>query len=173
MDFYYGHTALTRKNWLRCGTGLIGICLLLTLKPSAMPSRATQVYGIDTSVFVRLLTGHPEAEFQATVAAIQAMYEREPAAALVVSNQVIGESYITLQFHYKLSKADAKEGIRKLLSDGMVSPINGFPIIELLQEQGGAGLMDRLIIQDYQERGFAVLTRDKTMAKISGARLLQ
>jgi hypothetical protein len=33
--------------------------------------------------------------------------------------------------------------------------------------------MDRLIIQDYQERGIMVLTHDKTMAKVTGAQLLQ
>jgi len=137
-----------------------------------MPSPATQGYGIDTSVFVRLLTGHPDAEFQATIASIQAIFKTEPAAELVVSNQVIGESYITLQFHYKLTKAEAKGGIRKLLSDGMVSPLNGPPVLELLQEQGGAGLMDRLIIQDYQVNGYTVLTHDKMMSKIAGARLL-
>jgi predicted nucleic-acid-binding protein len=138
-----------------------------------MPAPSTPIYGIDTSVFVRLLTGHPEADFKATTTAIQEIFENEPSTELVVSNQVIGESYITLQFHYKLSKVDARAGILKLLSDGMVSPLNGSPVLELLRKEGGAGLMDRLIIQDYQERGIMVLTHDKTMAKVTGAQLLQ
>lgn len=137
-----------------------------------MPARATQVYGIDTSVFVRLLTGHPEKDFEATARSLQWLFEHQPTAELVVSNQVVGETYITLQHHYKLSKVEAREGIRKFLEEGTVAPLNGSPIIELLKEEGGAGLMDRLIVQDYQAKGLVVLTNDQKMAKISGAREL-
>ena len=137
-----------------------------------MPARSIPVCGIDTSVFVRLLTGHPEAEFEATASAMHSLLAKEPTAEFVVSNQVIGESYVTLQFHYKLSKADAREGIHKLLSDGIVSPLNGLPILELLKQEGGAGLMDRLIIQEYQEKGIVVLTNDKNMAKLPGAKTM-
>ncbi len=130
--------------------------------------RSNQVYGIDTSVFVRLLTGHPEADFKATSDALESLFERKPNAELVVSNQVIGESYITLQHHYVLSKSDAREGMLQFFEGGLVSPLNGLEVINLLNQEGGAGLMDRLIVQDYHAKELAVLTNDKKMAKLSG-----
>jgi predicted nucleic acid-binding protein len=133
-----------------------------------MPTRSTPVYGIDTSVFVRMLTGHPETDFRITSASLQKLFENEPTAELVVSNQVIGKSYITLIYHYKLSKGDACIGIRDFLKEGMVSALNGSPVLEALSQEGGAGLMDRLIVQDYQSKGLRVLTNDQKMARIPG-----
>ncbi len=133
-----------------------------------MPTRSTLVYGIDTSVFLRLLTGHPEKDFKATALALQALFDRKPTVELVVSNQVIGESYITLQHHYNLSKGEARAGIRKFLTDGIVSPLNGAAVLDLLDQAGGAGLMDRLIVQDYQAKQIPVLTNDQKMSKLAG-----
>lgn len=137
-----------------------------------MPMSSTPVYGIDTSVFVRLLTGHPESDFQVTIKKLAALHKREPTSEIVVSNQVIGEAYITLQRFYKLTKVDAKAGILKILEDGLVTPLHGLPILEILKEDGGAGLMDRLIAQDYHQKKIQVLTNDKKMAKIEGIELL-
>ena len=125
-----------------------------------MPTRSTPVYGIDTSVFVRLLTGHPEKAFKVTSDSLQRLFEKESTAELVVSNQVIGESYITLQHHYKLSKEEARAGILNFLEVGVVSALNGTPVLEVLGQDGGAGLMDRLIVQDYQSKGLHVLMSD-------------
>ena len=138
---------------------------------SAMP-HTTQVYGIDTSVFVRLLTGHPESDFKTTANALEQLLEEEPKAEILVSNQVIGESYIALQFHYKISKDDCRHAIHKVLSGGIVTPLNGTSVLNLLQEKGGCGLLDRLIAQDYELRNATVLTNDRRMAKLANARLL-
>lgn len=137
-----------------------------------MPPRSTPVYGIDTSVLVRLLTGHPTKDFAATSDALQALFNAEPTAELMASNQVIGEAYITLQHHYGLSKPDARDGLRAFLADGIVGPLNGAVVLEVLKEKKGAGLMDRLIAQDYAAQGLTVLTNDRSMAKIAGVRLL-
>lgn len=137
-----------------------------------MPPRKTPVYGIDTSVLVRLLTGHPDKEFRATSAALEKLFDKEPSAELVASNQVIGETYITLQHHYGLSKPDARKGLREFLTGGIVGPLNGVVVLETLKVNRGAGLMDRLIAQDYESNGFTVLTNDRSMAKIAGVRLL-
>ena len=133
---------------------------------------STHVYGIDTSVFVRLLTGHPEKDFQKTATALKKLHEKKPSTELVVSNQVIGEAYITLQYHYSLAKEDARAAILQLFNTGSISPLNGQSVFEILNVRGGAGLMDRLIADDYQNRGVKVLTNDKRMAKISGIELL-
>ena len=135
--------------------------------------RSTPIYGLDTSVFVRLLTGHPAVDYRKSVHALQAIHRVEPATELVVSNQVIGEAYITLQHHYNISKDDARTAMLELFASGNVRPLNGAPVLQLLAESGGAGLMDRLIIQDYAYRNVTVLTNDKQMSKVEGARRLQ
>jgi predicted nucleic acid-binding protein len=135
--------------------------------------RSTPIYGLDTSVFVRLLTGHPEADYQKTVRALELLHRKQPSTELVVSNQVIGEAYITLQHFYKVSKEDAREAILTLFNGGNVRPLNGSSILEILGQSSGAGLMDRLIIADYHQRGHPVLTNDKDMAKVEGTQRLK
>ncbi len=136
-----------------------------------MPLR-TQGFGIDTSVFLRLLTGHPAADFEATVAALQRLHNARPAIELFVSNQVIGEAYIVLQQFYGISKSDARNAMCDLFSAGSLSPLNGKPVIDILQAKDGAGLMDRLIAQGYQHEALNILTRDRKMAKLPGAVIL-
>jgi predicted nucleic acid-binding protein len=134
---------------------------------------STHVYGIDTSVFVRLLTGHPESDFRKTATALKNLHEKDPSTELVVSNQVIGEAYITLQHHYSISKKDARDAILKLFDTGSVTPVGGQSVVKILNTAGGAGLLDRLIIHDYQSDGLRVLTNDKRMVKVSGTELLR
>lgn len=78
----------------------------------------------------------------------------------------------TLQFHYSITKEDARAAILQLFNNGSISPLNGQSAIEILSSRGGAGLMDRLIADDYRDRGVHVLTNDKRMAKLSGSRML-
>lgn len=135
--------------------------------------RSSSTYGIDTSVFVRLLTGQPLVDFEKTAKALKQLHDENPATELVVSNQVIGEAYITLQHFYGVSKIDARKAILDLFASGNVAPLNGQPVIDILQEDSGAGPMDRLIAQDYNKCGVSVLTNDKRMAKLSGVRILK
>jgi predicted nucleic acid-binding protein len=136
-----------------------------------MPHK-TPIYGIDTSIFVRLLTGHPEKDFEHTVSALEQIQKAQPYAEFTISNQVIGEAYIALQFHYKINKADAREAILKLLTNGMFAPLNGESIISLLKQTKGCGLVDRLIVQDYEMNHAVVLTNDRRMSKLQSVRLL-
>jgi len=131
------------------------------------------IYGLDTSVFVRLLTGHPKADYQKTTSALLKLHENEPSTELVVSNQVIGEAYITLQHFYKIPKGEAKQAMLDLFASGNVRPLNGVSVIQSLSESSGAGLVDRLILADYQQRGITVLTNDKRMSKVEGACILK
>jgi predicted nucleic acid-binding protein len=135
--------------------------------------RSTKIYGLDTSVFVLLLTGHPESDFKKTVAALKKRYDADPATELVVSNQVIGEAYITLQHFYEISKPDACAAILHVFNNGSIAPVNGQPVINILNQNVGAGLMDRLIAQDYIHQNIKALTNDKRMAKLDGVELLK
>lgn len=129
----------------------------------------TQAFGIDTSVFLRLLTGHPAGDFEATVEALKRLHDGGRTVELFVSNQVIGEAYIVLQQFYGISKSDARNAMLELFSSGSLSPLNGTPVLDILQAGDGAGLMDRLIAQGYQQAGLDILTRDKKMARLPGA----
>lgn len=84
----------------------------------------------------------------------------------------MAKAYVTLQHHYGISKPDARKAILDLFRSGDISPLNGRPVMDLLTSAGGAGLMDRLIAQEYHDRGAHVLTNDRYMAKLDGVVLL-
>ena len=134
--------------------------------------RLIRTCGIDSSVFLRLLTGHPEEDFSRTVDALQRLNKQNGVIDLVVSNHVIGESYVVLQHFYSISKSGARKGIKELFKTGSVRPLNGQPVLDILSSTGGAGLVDRLIAQEYQAHGNVVLTNDKQMAKLEGVERL-
>lgn len=125
----------------------------------------TPGYGIDTSVLVRLVTGHPERSFEYSLTALRALVENE-GAEIFASNQVIGEAYIAIQHHYGISKTEARLGLLDVLQSGLVAPLNGASVIAALEASGGAGLLDRLIANDYARAGLSALTLDKRMATL-------
>lgn len=132
----------------------------------------TARYGIDTSILVRLVAGLPEAEFEETLDALSAMVEKQ-GAQLFASSMVIGEAYIALQHHYGVSKSDARTGLTKALSSGLLKPVHGAATLEVItQASKGCGLMDRLIAHDYEQAAVGVLTLDKKMARLVGAKRL-
>ena len=126
-------------------------------------------YGIDTSIFVRLLTGDPEKDYEKTVARFEERLTEEPAAEFFVSNQVIGEAYIALQHHYGVSKTEARTAMLSVFSSGICNPLNGLDILTILKTKTGCGLLDRLITQEYQARNLTTLTNDRKMANLDGA----
>ena len=126
-------------------------------------------YGIDTSVLVRLITTQPEAEFLRCQAELTRMVEQEN-AEIYASNQVIGEAYVAVQHHYGVSKADARIALSGALTSGLVAPLNGSPALAALQETGGAGLIDRLIAEDYSRTVSETLTLDRRMGALPGVR---
>ena len=132
-------------------------------------SRMTPRYGIDTSVLVRLLTGEPPEDFERCVDRLRGLIE-DDGAEVFASNQVIGEAYIAVQHHYRVSKADARAGLKDVLRSGLVSPLNGRAVIDALEAAAGPGLFDRLIADEYSRSGVEVLTLDRKMASLPGVR---
>ena len=131
----------------------------------------TQLYGIDTSVLVRLATSDPEPDFQRYVSELRVMIE-EKDAEVFASNQVIGEAYIVLQRHYGISATDARSALADVLTSGLVSPLNGQSVVLALRASGGPGLFDRLIADGYSHAGLETLTRDRQMASLPSVRRL-
>ena len=128
-------------------------------------------YGTDTSVLMRLLTGHPEDEYERCRRELTQMVQQNQ-AEIFASNQVIGEAYIALQHHYGISKADARQALAQVLSSGLVGPLNGQAVLAILSEHGGAGLLDRLIAEDYSRQVSETLTLDRRMIALPGVRRL-
>ena len=130
----------------------------------------TRRYGIDTSVLVRLLTGAPPDMFSHCESALRTL--ARSGAEVLVSNQVIGEAYVTVQHHYGVSRTDARAGLLHVLRSDLVAPLNGQAVIAALEASGGPGLFDRLIADDYARVGLEVLTLDRKMATLPAARRL-
>jgi len=128
-------------------------------------------YGTDTSVLMRLLTGHPEEEYERCRQELTRMVV-EDNAEIFASNQVIGEAYIALQHHYQISKPRAREALSQVLGSGLIGPLNGQIVFDVLGEAGGAGLLDRLIAEDYSIQVSETLTLDRRMASLPGVRRL-
>ena len=131
----------------------------------------TQRFGIDTSILVRLLTGEPEAEFNRCTRMLKRLVE-DDGVEVFASNQVIGEAYLTVQHHYGVSRAEARGGLTEVLQSGLVAPLGGVAVIAALGQARGAGLLDRLIADDYSRAGLEVLTLDRKMAALPDARRL-
>jgi predicted nucleic acid-binding protein len=127
-------------------------------------------FGIDTSVLLRLVTGEPEADLERCLVGLGAVVE--DGGQVVVSNQVIGEAYIVLQQFYGATKPAARSALLEVLSRDLVSPLNGEPVLELLRQSGGPGLLDRLIVDGYSGDDLETLTLDRRMASLPRSRLL-
>ncbi len=127
-----------------------------------------QRYGIDTSVLVRLVTGLPQGGFERCVSGLRVLVE-EQSCETFASNQVIGEAYAAVRHHYGVSSVDACAALLGVLTSGLVSPLNGRAALDAL---AAPGLFDRLIADGYSRAGLEVLTLDRRMASLSGARLL-
>jgi predicted nucleic acid-binding protein len=132
-----------------------------------MPAR----FGIDTSILVRLATGDPEDGFENCVRKLTTLIERDD-AEVFASNQVIGETYIALQHHYGVSKAEARAALVDVLSSGLVAPLNGPGVFSALEATGGCGLLDRLIVDDYHRAELITLTLDRKMGALPTSRRL-
>ena len=128
-------------------------------------------YGIDTSILVRLVTREPQADFERSVSRLSVLVE-DQGCEIFASNQVVGEAYAALMHHYGISGANARATLLDVLTSGLVAPLNGRTVIEALRSQTGPGLFDRLIIDDYSRAGLEVLTLDRKMANLPGARAL-
>ena len=126
--------------------------------------------GIDTSVLVRLVTGQPPDAYSHCVARLSDL--AAGGAEILASNQVIGETFMAVRHHYGASAQDAQVELLNTLRSGLVAPLNGQAVIEALSATGGPGLFDRLIADDYSRSGLEVLTLDRKMGSLPGARTL-
>ena len=124
-----------------------------------------------SSVLVRLITRLPEDMFRRCQGELTRIVEEEK-DELFASNQVIGEAYIAVQHHYGVSKDDARTALIGALTSGLIAPLNGQRVLNVIRETGGAGLIDRLIAEEYSRTVPETLTLDRRMAALPGVRRL-
>jgi predicted nucleic acid-binding protein len=129
-------------------------------------------YGIDTSILVRLATGDPAEGYARCLRSLRRLVETDGADVLA-SNQVIGEAYVALQHHYGVPKGESREALASVLQSGLVRPLGGPDVLEILGSEGGCGLFDRLIADEYRRADVVTLTLDRKMAALPQARLLR
>lgn len=125
----------------------------------------TPGYGIDTSILVGLLTGRPADTYAACRTSLRTLIE-DRGARILASNMVICEAYIAVQHHYGVTKEDARDGLLQVLKSGMVSPLHGRSVLAAIADQSGAGLLDRLISDDYRRAELVTLTLDRRMSAL-------
>lgn len=129
-------------------------------------------YGIDSSIFVRLLTGDPAKDYARTKTALEKILIDDPAAEIEVSALVIAEAWFVLQHHYGVPKAEARAALISVMTSGLVKPLHGTGVLEALRETREPGFMDRLIALDYSSSGLIALTNDRKMARLPRSRRL-
>ena len=127
--------------------------------------------GIDTSIFVQLLTGLPAADHAATVKRLAAIRASQP-EHITVANIVIAEAYAVLQHHYGLSKADTCAAMLSAFGSGLIEPAHGDAALSALRETKGPRLTDWLIALDYSHHRAIALTLDRKMAALPGCERL-
>ena len=94
-------------------------------------------------------------------------------ALVIVSNQVIGEAYVTAHLYNGMSLERVRARLVEIQTGGVVEPQNGQPILDALDvTTGGPGQFDRLIVDGYAQSGMDTLTLDLAMARLPNARLL-
>jgi predicted nucleic acid-binding protein len=130
----------------------------------------TQAYAIDTSTFVRLLTGHPVETAGPTLDKLRAIHAM--GHDLYVSTIVIGEAYIAIQHHYGLQKREVREAMIDVLTSGLLNPIDGHLILKTLSATSAPGLIDRLIEIQGMNEELITLTLDRKMATLPHCRKL-
>ena len=131
------------------------------------------IVGLDTSVVVRLLSGHPE---DLAVVALRYLRERAQAAdRVLVSDWVLAEAYYALQHHYGASKRATLDALRSFLATpgidgtGEVAGVLATPDLESAKP----GFIDRVIHSHYLHSGAEeVVTFEKAAAKLAGVRVL-
>jgi len=132
------------------------------------------VFGLDTSVVLRILTGDPEGQSRAAEEFLRASLAQ--GKRIVVSDLVISEAYHALVYHYGIDKGDAVDGLLEMLDSGFVHASAGACAIDVLRSMMSAGrkpgLVDRLIHAHYASLRASMATFEKASSKLAGTRVL-
>jgi predicted nucleic acid-binding protein len=129
--------------------------------------------GLDTSVVLRLLIGKPPAQTAVAVAFLDDLQRRGDCA--VVSDLVISEAYFALQFHFKVTKAEALSSLVLLLSTGEIAATgqSGKVLAQAGLASAKPGFVDHLIHAHYTAAGGTMATFEKSAGKLPKVTVLK
>lgn len=128
--------------------------------------------GVDTSVLVRLATGHPEEQFEQTVASLTKLLERGEFDRLEAGTLVIAEAYFALQHHYRIEAVETRQALHSVLTSGLVHAARGEDVLHALTAHAEPGFIDRLVRIEDAHESRPTLTLDRKMARLPGCRRL-
>ncbi len=126
--------------------------------------------GLDSSVVLRLLIGEPAEQAERARVLLQTAVE-----SIGISDLVVGETYFALRHHYSVPHVEAIRALLALLQDpkvlalGVARRVLADPAA-LRVGKHTVGLMDRLILADYKREGLELLTFDRALSGLDGAR---
>lgn len=128
--------------------------------------------GLDTTVVVRLLLGQPVEQAARAVAWLDELSRGGHRA--VVSDLVVAEAYFALQHHYRVPKADALVGLRRLFAAGEIEPLGAAASVLAMDGLASAkpGFVDRLIHGAYVEVADEMVTFERAAGKLGSVRVL-
>ncbi len=131
------------------------------------------IFGLDTSVVLRLLTGEPDELAKQVVQRIIEMLAKGDSFA--VSDLVAAETYYALQFHYKMPKNEALAALILLAKDGsgIRFSVEAEKVLSTPQlAKANPGFVDRLIHAGYQQEGQSMLTCENAAKKLAGVEVV-
>lgn len=129
-------------------------------------------FGLDTSVVLRLLTGHPLAlaeraleRYQAGIAAGDSFY---------VSDIVASETYYAIQHHYGKTKEEALMALKNFSSGEGISFSPSFDIAINTPNihRANPGFIDRILAASYKEQGLITLSCEKSFGRLQDAEVI-
>jgi predicted nucleic acid-binding protein len=128
-------------------------------------------YGLDTSVVMRLLTGDPPD--QAEVAATFLVEATAAGDRLLVTDLVIAEVYFALYSKYKVPKAEALQRLREFVESGEVEAGAASQVLRTPNlASAKPGFVDRLIHATYSNDQARLVSFEKSVNKLAGAKML-
>ncbi|HYF48949.1 MAG TPA: PIN domain-containing protein [Planctomycetota bacterium] len=133
------------------------------------------IYGLDTSVILRLLTGEPQDQ------ALAAKTFVEQAAArgdrLVVSDLAVAEVYFALHTHFKVPKTDAPRVILRLFEDRLIEPEDGgvalIALNAVITSSRRLGFVDHMIHARYSTFTATMVSFERAAKRLNNAIVLE
>ncbi len=129
------------------------------------------IHGLDTSVVMRLLTGDPPD--QAKLAAAFLTESKAAGDRLRVTDLVIAEAYFALHSKYKVPKAEALLRLRQFVESGEVETGAAAGVLQTPNlASAKPGFVDRLIHAAYANDQARLVSFEKAVGKLAGAKVL-
>ncbi len=131
-----------------------------------------EVFGLDTSVVLRLLVGTPVSQAERALAFLQT--RAASGRPCMVNDLVVTEAYYALHAHYEVPKKEALLTLRAFLNSALVTASSEAlaSLEEMTGQSSKPGFVDRLIHHQYQSHSTRLVTFEKKASKLSETTVL-